>query len=124
MRRREFFGVVGGAAVWPITVHAQQVLPVVGFLAPGVGISEIVSAFRQGLSETGYVEGRNISIEFRYAGTDLDRLPTLGAELVNRRVEVVYAMGAAAAVAAKATITAIPVVFYMGEDPVSIGIIQ
>jgi putative ABC transport system substrate-binding protein len=125
MRRREFITLIGGATItWPIAAHAQRPLPLVGFLAPGQALPEVVDAFRSGLSESGFVEGRNVAIESRYAGTDFDRLPTLGAELVSRGVKVIYAMGASSAVAAKATITTIPVVFYMGEDPVSLGVVQ
>jgi putative ABC transport system substrate-binding protein len=126
MRRREFLGVLGGAAAWPLAVDAQQTaMPVVGFMAPGSSaLTEIVAAFRQGLGKAGFVEGRNLSLEFRWAGSDFDRLPALGTELVNRRVNLVFAMGAASAIAAKSAVTTIPVVFYMGEDPVSLGVVQ
>jgi putative ABC transport system substrate-binding protein len=127
MRRRDFLSVMGGAAAaWPVAARAQPKMPVIGFLAPGSPgtLTEIVGAVRQGLGESGFVEGRNVAIEFRYAGSDFDRLPALGAELVSRRVNVVFAMGAASAVAAKSAITTIPVVFYMGEDPVSLGVVQ
>jgi putative ABC transport system substrate-binding protein len=125
MRRREFITLVSGATIaWPIAAHAQQSMPIVGFLAPGQALPEVVDAFRRGLSESGFVEGRNVAIESRYAGTDFDRLPALGAELVSRGVKVIYGMGASTAVAAKAAITTVPVVFYMGEDPVSLGVVQ
>ncbi len=120
MRRRDFLSVMGGAvAIWPAEARTQPKMPVIGFLAPGSPgtLTEIVGAVRQGLGEAGFVEGRNVAMEFRYAGSDFDRLPALGAELVSRRVNVVFAMGAASAVAA-------PVVFYMGEDPVSLGVVQ
>src|ERR1051325_6095002 len=98
MRRREFIiGITGSAAVWPLATRAQQPpIPVVGFLAPGSPgtLTEIVGAVRQGLGESGFVEGRNVAIEFRYAGSDFDRLPGLGAELVSRHVNGVFAMGA------------------------------
>jgi len=127
MHRRAFLIVMGGAAAaWPVAARAQPKMPMIGFLAPGSPgtLTEIVGAVRQGLGESGFVEGRNVAIEFRYAESDFDRLPALGAELVSRRVNVVFAMGAASAVAAKSAITTIPVVFYMGEDPVSLGVVQ
>src|SRR4029079_3976944 len=127
MHRRAFLIVMGGAAAaWPVAARAQPKMPMIGFLAPGSPgtLTEIVGAVRQGLGESGFVEGRNVAMEFRYAGSDFERLPALGAELVSRRVNVVFAMGAASAVAAKSAITTIPVVFYMGEDPVSLGVEQ
>jgi putative ABC transport system substrate-binding protein len=127
MKRREFMTLLGGGVVaWPLAAHAQQTAaPVIGFLAPGSpALTEVVAAFRQGLGKAGFVEGGNLSLEFRWAGTDFDRLPALGAELVSRRVNLVFAMGAASAIAAKSTVTTVPVVFYMGEDPVSLGVVQ
>jgi len=128
MRRRDFIvGIAGSTAAWPRATRAQQrAMPVVGFLAPGSpgSLTDVVDAFRQGLSESGFLEGRNVAIEYRYAGSDFDRLPALGTELVSRRVNMVFAMGAASAAAAKSAITTVPVVFYMGEDPVSLGVVQ
>jgi putative tryptophan/tyrosine transport system substrate-binding protein len=125
MRRREFMTLVGGAAAaWPLAARAQRPKPVIGFLAPGSpAMTDTLDPVLQGFKEAGFVEGRNVEIEFRWAGTEFDRLPALAAELVDRRVDVVLAIGAASAAAAKAKITAIPVVFYMGEDPVSLGLV-
>jgi putative tryptophan/tyrosine transport system substrate-binding protein len=128
MKRRAFvLGVGGAAAAAPLAAPAQQpVLPVVGLLSPGFPehLAEPLAAFRKGLSETGYVEGRNMTFEFRWAHNDLDRLPDLAADLVRRRVAVIATPGsAAAAVAAKAATTTTPVVFSTGGDPVEIGLV-
>ena len=125
MRRREFISLLGGAAAaWPLAARAQQ--RVVGFMsgrAPD-NSAHLVAAFLQGLAETGFVEGQNIAIEFRWADGDYDRLPALAADLVNRRVAVLVAVGGdvSAVVASKATKT-IPVVFGMGGDPVKAGMV-
>jgi ABC-type uncharacterized transport system substrate-binding protein len=128
MRRREFIALVGGVATaWPLSARAQQLtVPVIGFMsgrAPDDS-AHVVSAFRQGLAEIGFVEGQNIAIEFRWALGDYDRLPALAADLVSRRVVVLVAVGGdvSAVVASKATKT-IPVVFGMGGDPVKAGIV-
>lgn len=126
MRRREFLGLVcSTAAAWPIAVRAQQsALPVVGILYSGpldTSRSELF-AFREGLSELGYIEGRNVDFEFRTAENHLDRLPALASDLVRRRVAVIFSASTAATVlAAKAATTSIPIVFSMGADPVGIG---
>jgi putative ABC transport system substrate-binding protein len=113
--RRELLRLLGGAAAWPLAAHAQQApLPVIGFMyagSPNSGTLQI-SAFRKGLSEAGFVEGRNLAIEFRYAQNDPDLLPEIAADLVRRKVAVIFAFGStAASLAARATTTTIPIVF-------------
>jgi putative tryptophan/tyrosine transport system substrate-binding protein len=126
IRRREFIAGLGSAAAWPVVARAQQpAMPVIGFLASQSAEVEykVTVAFLQGLKDTGYVEGQNVAVEYRYADNHVERLPALAAEFVRRRVAVIVTSGNTAALAAKAATTTIPIVFNSGGDPVAAGLV-
>jgi putative ABC transport system substrate-binding protein len=125
MRRREFITLVGGAAAgWPLVARAQQPsMPVVGVLAPVSQNEELLRGFRQGLKEAGFVEGENVSILYRSAENQMDRLPALADDLARRRVAVIMAIGQSSTFAVKAATTTIPIVFVAGEDPARLGLV-
>jgi putative tryptophan/tyrosine transport system substrate-binding protein len=126
MRRREFIAGLGGAAAWPLAARAQQTgVPVVGFIHGGAadGLAHRAVEFRKGLSETGYVEGQNVTVEYHWLEGQFNRLPALVADLVGRRVAVIAAFSHLVTLAAKAATTTIPIVFLATEDPVTLGFV-
>jgi putative ABC transport system substrate-binding protein len=127
MRRREFIAGLGSAVAWPVVARAQQsAMPVIGYLGSQSANDEYKNftfPFLQGLKETGYVEGHNVAVEFRWAENQIDLLPALAANLVRRRVAVLVAAGSRAALAAKLATTTIPIVFSTGGDPVALGLV-
>src|SRR5215471_18913962 len=127
IRRRRFVTLLGGAvAAWPLAARAQQAaIPVIGYLNLGSPESDVsrLTGLRRGLNQTGYVEGRNLVIEYRWAANQADRLPTLSADLVRLQVTVIVAAGLLPALAAKAATTSIPIVFSVAADPVQFGLV-
>jgi putative tryptophan/tyrosine transport system substrate-binding protein len=127
MRRREFIAGLGGTAAWAMVARAQQpAAPVIGFLyseSLDDVTRDIVAAFQQGLADVGYIDGRNVVFEYRLANSHNDQLPALALELVRRPVDLIYAIGTPAALAAKAVTTTIPIVFFNASDPVRIGLV-
>ena len=125
MKRREFITLLGGAAAWPFASHAQQSMPVVGFVYTDQTASEaapFITAFHQGLREVGFIEGQNVAVEHRWVGRQYDRLPAFAAEMVRRQVAVIVG-NTPPALAAKTATSTIPIVFFSGTDPVKLGLV-
>src|SRR5688572_17503893 len=127
MRRREFITLLGGAAAWPLAARGERLPPTIGYIGSRslAADAHLVDAFRSGLAEMGYADGRNATIDFRWAEGRFERLPELAAELVRRSVKVIVATGGTpTAIAAKAATAEIPIVFVMGGDPIKTGIVK
>jgi putative ABC transport system substrate-binding protein len=124
MRRRDFISILGAAAVWPLAAHAQQQAPIVGLLDAGGNMTgPLMAAFHRGLNESGFIEGKNVTVDYRSAQGEYDRLRTLAADLARRQVAVIAAVTPVAALAAKAATTTTPIVFNLGSDPVKDGLV-
>jgi putative ABC transport system substrate-binding protein len=127
IRRREFIAGLGSAAAWPVLARAQQAkMPVIGYLSSqsaDLDYKNVTVPFLGGLKDTGYVEGQNVAVEYRWAENQFDRLPMLAADLVRRHVAVIVSASTPAAVAAKEATTTIPIVFNTGGDPVALGLV-
>src|SRR3974390_3089900 len=127
MRRRDFISIVGSAVAWLLAAGAQQpAVPVIGFLSavPPSNMLKWLDGFRQGLAETGYEEGRNVAVEYRWSDSDYDRLAALAADLIERRVAEIVAAGGGPGHAAKTATTTIPIVFFMSGDPVAENLVS
>ena len=124
MRRRDFIKVIAGsAATWPLAARAQQAMPVLGFLTPVLQNKELLHGFQEGLQRAGFVDGDNVSIPYRSADNEMDRLPALAIDLARRGVAVIVAVSNTAAFAAKNATATIPILFVAVDDPVKLGLV-